>query len=262
MSNAPTPLSSAISQALKDSKRREHLEYGHIVELSQRALDANEQIIHFLADQEQIDDERAYVAVQLLRASFDHARALLFLLKSNPQDMGASCMALHRAQIESFLRAVFFGFICSQEQIDDFLENDEGPREKTANDKWKKIGVGDLAAMVQPIINELSEEDMEGEQSEKIARMVKNAWDPLCGFVHGGKAIRAFYRDAHGRIGCDLAPGVLFQTVGNCFAITNFGFLLVLARIYDLPGIVSNSPLSNAMHAFVDLHHAYSEFAA
>ncbi|GAB1406124.1 hypothetical protein MASR1M8_00430 [Thermomonas brevis] len=262
MSNALTALSSAISQAIEESKRRERLEYGHIVELSQRALDANEQIIDFLADQKPIDDERAYVAVQLLRASFDHARALLFLLKSNPQDMGASCMALHRAQVESFLRAVFFGFICSQAQIDDFLENDEGPRERTANDKWRKIGVGELAAIVQPIINRLSDEDLEIEQSEKIAQMVRNAWDPLCGFVHGGKAIRAFYRDAHGRIGCDLSPGVLIQTVGNCYAITNFGFLLVLARIYDLPGIASNSPLSNAMHAFVELHHTYSELAA
>jgi hypothetical protein len=45
---------------------------------------------------------------------------------------------------------------------------------------------------------------------------------------------------------------VLFQVVCNCFAVTNFGFLSALARIYDLPGIQQESSLSHAMERFIE----------
>ncbi len=243
-------LSRAISAALAEQKGKESLTFEQISDLASLAQSVNEEIITFLAQQEAIADERLYVTVQLLRASFDHARALLFLVRTNPRDMGAPSLALHRAQIESFLRALFFGFIADQEQIDDFLENDAGVRERTGNGKWRNIGVVELAAIVEPRINELS--DGELENPEKLSRMVQNAWDPLCGFVHGGKAIRACYMDTHGQIGCDLPPAVLFQVVCNCFAVTNFGFLSALARIHDLPGIQQNSALSLAMEKFIE----------
>ena len=250
MTAQPSTLASAISAALANQKQRDALTFQHISELAELARGVNEEIITFLADQAAIPDERLYVTVQLLRASFDHARALLFLVQTNPRDMGASSLALHRAQVESFLRAMFFGFIASQEQLDDFLENDEGVRARTDRGRWRNIGVKELATIVEPRINELS--DGEIDSPEKLSRMVQNAWDPLCGFVHGGKAIRACYMDTHGQIGCDLPPSVLFQVVCNCFAVTNFGFLSALARIYDLPGILQDSPLSQAMERFIN----------
>lgn len=243
-------LSSAISAALVEQSGRAALTFENISELAELARGVNEEIITFLADQSAIPDERIYVTVQLLRASFDHARALLFLVQTNPRDMGAPSLALHRAQVESFLRALFFGFIADQEQLNDFLENDAGVRTRTEKGKWRNIGVIELAEIVEPRINELADEDIDN--PEKLSRMVQNAWDPLCGFVHGGKAIRACYIDTHGQIGCDLPPAVLFQVVCNCFALTNFGFLSALARIYDLPGIQQGSSLSHAMERFIE----------
>lgn len=251
MTAVPTTLSAAISHALRSAVQREELTYEQVIRLAELARHVNEEIISFLADQDAIAEERIYVTVQLLRASFDHARALLFLLQTNPRDMGAPALALHRMQIESFLRAHYFGFISSQEELDDFLQNDEGVRTKTEKGKWRNIGALELAEIVQPKLNELSDEEVE--DPDKITRMIKNVWEPLCGFVHGGKAIRASYKDSHGRIGCDLPAGVLFQIVCNCFVITNFGFVTVLARVHDLPGISTESPLSIAMNMFLEL---------
>lgn len=101
-------LSAAISAALVEQRGRATLTFENISELADLARRVNEEVIAFLADQSAIPDERLYVAVQLLRASFDHARALLFLIQTNPRDMGAPSLALHRAQVESFLRALFF----------------------------------------------------------------------------------------------------------------------------------------------------------
>lgn len=250
MAAQSSTLALAISAALAEQRERSALTFQHISELAELARGVNEAIISFLADQSAISDERLYVTVQLLRASFDHARALLFLVQTNPRDMGAPSLALHRAQVESFLRALFFGFIADHEQLNDFLENDAGVRTRTDKGRWRNIGVIELAEIVEPRINELS--DGEIDNPEKLSRMVQNAWDPLCGFVHGGKAIRACYIDTHGEIGCDLPPAVLFQVVCNCFAVTNFGFLSALARIYDLPGIQQDSPLSLAIERFID----------
>ena len=250
MAAQSSTLSSAISAALVGQKARASLTFENISELAELARGVNEEIITFLADQSAISDERPYVTVQLLRASFDHARALLFLVQTNPRDTGAPSLALHRAQLESFLRALFFGFIADHEQVNDFLENAAGVRTRTEKGKWRNVGVIELAELVEPRINELADEAVDN--PEKLSRMVRNAWDPLCGFVHGGKAIRACYRDTHGQIGCDLPPAVLFQVVCNCFAVTNFGFLSALARIYDLPGIQQESSLSHAMERFIE----------
>lgn len=251
MKAVPDTPSDVFSSALRNREKRERLTYEQVIQLAELARHINEEIITFLADQAAIAEERVCVTVQLLRASFDHARALLFLIQTNPRDMGAPALALHRMQIESFLRAHFFGFISTQEELDDFLQNDEGVRTKTNKGKWRNIGALELAEIVQPKLNELSGEEID--DPEKITRMIKNVWEPLCGFVHGGKAIRASYKDSHGGIGCDLPAGVVFQIVCNCFVITNFGFITALARIHGLPGILAGSPLSTAMQRFIEL---------
>jgi hypothetical protein len=212
----------------------------------------NEGVISFLADQAAFKDERIYLAAQLLRASFDHARALLFLVQTNPRDTGGSALVLHRAQVENFLRALFFGFIASQEQLDDFLENDDGVKARTDKGKWRNIGIIELATIVEPRINELSGGEIDN--PEMLSHMVQNAWDPLCGFVHGGRAIRTSYMDKHGQIGCDIPPGVLFEIVSNCVAVTNFGFLTMIARVYNLNGTNNDSLFSQAMERFIERH--------
>lgn len=243
-------MASVISAAFTEHTEQDALTFQHVSELAELARGVNEEIITFLAAQAAIPDERFYVTVQLLRASFDHARALLFLLQTNPRDAGAPSLALHRAQVESFLRALFFGFVGDQEQLEDFLENDVGVRARADRGRWRNIGVIELAAIVEPRINELL--DGEEEDPEKLSRMVKNAWGPLCGFVHGGRAIRASYMNIRGQIGCDLPPSVLLQVICNSFAVTNFGFFSALARIFGTFGLRQDSSLSQAMERFID----------
>lgn len=166
--------------------------------------------------------------------------------------MGGPALALHRSQIENFLRGVFLGFLASPEQIEDFLENDSGIREKNHNQKWQNIGVISLAERVEGFIYAISDEPMK--DPTRLSRMVNNAWSPLCGFVHGGSAIHELYIDGQGQIGGDIPVEVLVQAVCNCYVVTNFGFLVVLARIYDLQGIPVGSRLYDAMQGFMQLH--------
>lgn len=219
--------------------------------LAARAKRVNEDAIEFLSNLEPVQSEKYYVAMQLVRAAFDHGRGLLFLIESNPSDMGAPALAFHRSQIENFLRGVYLGFIASDDQISDFLESDSGIREKNHNDKWQNIGITVLAERVEIFVNNLSDDPLE--DKEKFSKMVANVWSPLCGFVHGGRAVQALYRDGQGQIGSDIPVEVLIQCVSNCFVITNFAFLVVIAHIYNLQGIFVETPLHRSLEQFMEL---------
>lgn len=121
---------------------------------------------------------------QLLRASMDYGRALLFLLETHPIDLPAVALGMHRSQIEQFLRAVFVQFLADDDQFQDFLEEDRGPRKKNEKGKWVAISLKDLAADVETTIARIGQD----EEPQKLARTVSNVWDPLCGLVHGGRA--------------------------------------------------------------------------
>ena len=170
------------------------------------------------------DSERHRVAFQLLRASMDYGRALLFLLENHPIDLPAVALGLHRSQTEQFLRAVFVQFIADEEQFQDFLKVDKGPRRKTAKGKWEAISLKDLAVEVETAIAAIGQDS----GPQKLARTVSNAWDPLCGLVHGGKAIRVLYEDPNGQIGAHVPADILFQTTVNAVLTTN---LCVIAAL-------------------------------
>jgi len=95
--------------------------------------------------------ERNRATFQLLRASMDYGRALLFLLETHPIDLSAVALGLHRSQTEQFLRAVFVQFIADEEQFQDFFREDRGPRQKNDKGKWVAIPLNDLAAKVETI---------------------------------------------------------------------------------------------------------------
>ena len=247
-------LTASIRQALAESKPIEPVTESELRALAEKAKSVNENAIEFLSNLPPVQAEKHYIALQLVRAAFDHGRGLLYLIQSNPSDMGAPALALHRSQIENFLRAVYLGFLASDEQINDFLESDLGIREKNHNSKWQTIGITALADRVEAFVNELSDEPLE--DREKFSRMVTNVWSPLCGFVHGGRAIQALYRNGQGQIGSDIPVDVLVQCVSNCFVITNFAFLVVIAHVYKLEGIPLNSPLIASLDEFMNLQRA------
>ncbi len=187
------------------------------------------------------DSERHRVTFQLLRASMDYGRALLFLLETHPIDLPAVALGLHRSQIEQFLRAVFVQFIADDEQFQDFLQEDRGPRRKNEKGKWVPIPLKDLAAEVETTIARIGQDD--GPQT--LARTVNNSWDPLCGLVHGGKAIRVMYEDPNGQIGAHVPAAILFQTTVNTVATTNLCVIAALTATgvgaYDRNEVVAQT---------------------
>lgn len=235
-----------------DSDSGHRVTESEVHSLAAQAKIVNEAAMNFLSDLPPVKSEAHYVSLQLIRAAFDHARGLLYLLETNQNDMAGPALALHRSQIENFLRGVYLGFIANEEQITDFLESDSGIREKTQKNKWQNLGINTLAERVAQFVDIMSGEPGNG----KLSRMVANAWSPLCGFVHGGRAVHALYLDGQGQIGGHIPPEVLVQCIGNCFVVSNYGFLVVIAKIYKLNEIPVGSSLQVAMERFIQLHGA------
>lgn len=165
--------------------------------------------------------QRTFLASQLLRASCDHARSLVFLLTTHPMDGAGSALVLHRSQIEQFLRAVFFERDASDTELAYFLEHDEIPKRPTANGRMARLHVKDLAQIVH--------HRMGFDADDKLASMVANAWDPLNGMVHGGRALRAIYNDAN-TVGCLVPPAISFQIMANAMVLTNFSLVVQVER--------------------------------
>lgn len=198
-------------------------------------------ISHFAID----ESERRFLALQLLRASCDHGRSLCFILANNPIDLAGSALVLHRSQIESFLRAIFIGILATEEQLQDFIANDLGPRTSATPGKWQKIGVPALATMVEAYLEEANPNS----EASKLETMVGNAWNPLSGMVHGGRALHALYRDDRRQIGCWVPPEVHVQTTVNAVAITNF-CLVGAASMAGLGPEEENAALEAPRRAF------------
>lgn len=228
----PNALSASIRAALTQApeSRRIAPTPEQLAEDAQDALGCVEVVMDVISDIAQpAATERTFLGLVLLRASCDHGRAMLHLLSTNPVDMAGSALALHRSQIENFLRAIFFSRLATDDQLQDFLDKDKGPRRRTVNNKWESISVGDLAKLVQAHL-----EQMEGSEpgTHRLASMVANAWDPLCAMVHGGRALHAHYVDGTRQIGCAVPAEVQYQVTVNAVAVVN----LALATACTLAG--------------------------
>lgn len=225
-------LTTGIRMALQRSGAVRRLPTPHdIADEAASARACIESCLEGIADLGSSSDPRTIVALQLFRASMDHARALLFLLSANPQDMAVVALGMHRPQCELFMRGVFVRYIAEEAQLDDFIQEDRGPRRLNAKKKWEPIPFKDLASEVEAVMAKLGQD--QGEQ--KLARVFSNNWDPLCGLVHGGRAVRAFYRDGEGRVGSHVSAEILFQTTTNVVATSNYCFIaaLLATRIED-----------------------------
>ena len=228
----PNSLSAAIRAALVQAPGPRRIEPTpeQLAEDAHDALGCVEVVMNAISEVEHpAPTERTFIGLVLLRASCDHARAMLFLLSNNPVDMAASALALHRAQIETFLRAVFLSRLADDDQFQDFVDNDKGPRQRTANGKWANISVPSLAELVQTQLEKMEEAEP---GTHRLARTVANAWDPLCGMVHGGRSVHALYLDGQRQIGCAVPPEVQYQATTNSVAVVN----LALAAACTLAG--------------------------
>ncbi|MFC5436006.1 DUF6988 family protein [Rhodanobacter umsongensis] len=227
-----------------------------LAEDAQDALDCIEVVMSAIAEiTTPAMSERMFLGLQLLRASCDYARALAFLFANNPVDLAGAALVLHRAQIESFLRAVFFSQLATEDELTDFFDNDQGPRHRTDRGKWVKISVPALAVEVQ---EQLACTEKAEPGTGNLGRMVANAWDPLCGMVHGGRAVHELYVDGQRQIGCSVPAPVQYQVTVNAVAIVNF-CLAAACTISGWGGQQENSALDAPLrrfHLFVEQHNA------
>jgi hypothetical protein len=242
-------LASALRQAIGDMQAAPSSGLKDVQRLAVLGRDVNEKAIAFLSELPPFVSERPYVALQLIRAAFDHGRGLLYLLETNPHDLAGSALALFRSQIENFLRGAFLGFLASDEELEAFLTAPEGIFAKSENGQLERISPKRLAKRVTELVDRTAEMP-DGEQSS-LAKMVEAAWSPLCGFVHGGATIHEFYRDRNWEIGSNFPPPVLIRSIGSCYAITNLAFCLLIAHVHELDGIPNESPLARAMEEFM-----------
>ncbi len=204
-------------------------------ELAQLCREINEQYIQILSDLPQLECNIPTIGLRLLKASFDHARGFCILLEHSPIDLAAPALAVHRSQIESFLRGVYLSFFADENQIKDFIENDEGIRERTGKGKWDKIKIQKLSSIVDQFINDIPSD--KSKHQGKLSKMTITAWKILSGFVHGGSAIQTVYIDSKGQIGCDMSASSVARIAGNCFVIMNFTFAVIITKVHQLPEI-------------------------
>jgi hypothetical protein len=128
-------------------------------------------------------DERARartrVTVTLLKASCDHALAITTLLSASIGDFAAPALALHRTQIETYARGVFFRSTATDDELDRFLRTDEMPKRARSDGKRTTITAKEVlhaAALAENV------------DPTKLQSMMDNVWRHLNGVVHGGQA--------------------------------------------------------------------------
>lgn len=166
--------------------------------------------LDYLSGLNKIARTRALVAVTLLKASCDHGLAISTLLAASLEDFAAPALALHRTQIETYARGVFFRSTATEEELMDFLRKDEMPKRIRSNGKRSTITAKQVlhaAALA------------EGVDPAKLQAMMDNAWRDLSGIVHGGRPTLATYRTAN-VIGASLDARGVRALLGNTGAIT------------------------------------------
>jgi hypothetical protein len=163
--------------------------------------------------------KRNALAVTLLRASIDHARALVLLISIHPHEFGASAVALHRIQIDTMLRGAFFAKNATDEEVEYFIEHDDMPSRPDSKGKPKRLNPKDLA----PLVGEV----LAVGDNKKLISMVENTWNVLCSMVHGGMTMVVTYNNAE--IGFHLEPQELVEIVGNTLGLTQLAMVGVSA---------------------------------
>jgi hypothetical protein len=163
-----------------------------------------------LNDLSEVARTRALVAVTLLKASCDHGLAISTLLAASIENFAASALALHRTQIETYARGVFFRSAATDDEFGRFLRADEMPKRLRSNGKHTTMTAKEVlhaAALA------------EGVDPAKLQAMMDNAWRDLSGIVHGGRPTLATYRTAN-VIGASLDARGAHALLGNTGALT------------------------------------------
>lgn len=156
---------------------------------------------------------RALVALTLLRSSCDIGLAASTLLATNLRRLSAGALVLHRTQIETYARGLFFKSAATDDEIQRFVFHDEMPKRPGPSGKAAVMFTGQVlhaAALA---------EDMD---ADKLQSMLDNVWSGLCGVVHGGRPMLHTY-------GAVDASGVRFNEQSIRALLSHVGAFVVLA---------------------------------
>ncbi|MGH8146467.1 MAG: DUF6988 family protein [Rhodanobacteraceae bacterium] len=153
---------------------------------------------------------RALVAATLLKASSDHGLAISTLLAASLEGFAAPALALHRTQIETYARGVFFRSAATDDELVHFLRKDEMPKRTRSNGKRTTITAKEVlhaAALAEDV------------DPAKLQSMMDHAWRNLSGMVHGGRPTLATYRTTKA-IGASLDARGVRALLGNTGVLT------------------------------------------
>lgn len=175
-----------------------------------------ESLIDAMADIGRANDTRGYTCLILLRGACDVARAQAHLIATDPRDMAGAAGALHRSQLDHFLRGAYLGMVASEEQLEDFLTHDEGVRTLPPTGKPQRIGP---IAMATDLDKALLGANIGFKEPLGLGDAVEKSWDTLCGLVHGGARIQELYQSG-GAIGCNASPEAVMATLHNAVHLT------------------------------------------
>lgn len=187
-------------------------------EAGEHARATIEALIDAMADIGRASDSRGYTCLVLLRGACDLARAQAHLIASDPHDMAGAAGALHRSQLDHFLRGTYLGLVADDDQLADFLANDDGIRVFPSKGKPLRLGAEALAKAVDEA---LMKGNLGFARPVGLADAVAKSWDTLCGLVHGGARIQELYISG-GEIGCNASPEAVMATLHNAVQLTCF----------------------------------------
>lgn len=210
------PLADAIAHALQNGKPADSIESlqavaAKVLAAQREAMTAIGEIeLGYLNDLDEVARTRALVGVTLLKASCDHGLAIATLLAASVENFAAPALALHRTQIETYARGVFFHSAATDDELMQFLRNDEMPKRLRSTGKRTTITAKEVlhAAALAEDIN-----------PTKLQAMMDNAWHDLSGIVHGGRPVLTTYHTAN-IIGASMDTRGARAVLGNTGALT------------------------------------------
>lgn len=175
------------------------------------------------------ETDRLRLALTLFKASSDHAAAISRLLALDPLDYGVSASALFRPQVEKFLRAVFFASpeASSDDEVRDFLANDEMPLRPQTKGKPRRISLNELSTLAVDVLNGLTNTV----ESAKLSRMVNFAINDLNGLVHGGTVLIRLYRDGEDGVGFNASTQTFEHLIRNTTSLAAFAMALCARKL-------------------------------
>lgn len=186
----------------------------HVLQAQREAMTAIAAIeLAHLSALPEIARMRSLVAVTLLKSSCDFGLAVVTLLATSLEDFAGSGLALHRTQIETYARGVFFESAASENDVRRFVRDDKMPRRVRQNGKSTPITTAEVlreAAVAK------------GMDEAKLQSMMDIVWNGLCGVVHGGRTLLQIYRTVD-----TIGAGIDERAVRAL--LSNTGMLTILA---------------------------------